>query len=100
MVEEAGRQVSYLPPIPKLDPSVIFVTILDCSGGVAQWLEICLVCSRSWAAPLESDTHIELHTQGGVNLEFQKECSPQFLLSNFNKSILPLCSVLGKIAAS
>lgn len=89
MVEEAGRQVSYLPPIPKLDPSVIFVTILDCTGGVAQWLEICLACSRSWAAPLESDTHIELHTQGGVNLEFQKECSPQFLLSNWAKLLLP-----------
>lgn len=37
MVEEAGRQVSYLPPIPKLKPSVIFVTILDWTGGVAQW---------------------------------------------------------------
>lgn len=81
--------MSYLPPIPKLDPSVIFVTILDCTGGVAQWLEICLACSRSWAAPLESDTHIELHTQGGVNLEFQKECSPQFLLSNWAKLLLP-----------
>lgn len=40
MEEEAGRQVSYLPPIPKRCPSVIFVTTLSQprrAGGVGQW---------------------------------------------------------------
>jgi hypothetical protein len=70
--EEAGGRCTIYHLFPKLCPAMVFATLLSCAMLGAQLREKAdLDYASPWVRLLTSD--IELCTQGGVDLGFQRE---------------------------